>query len=58
MIQWNVFILNAKRNAHNFIFDFCRAAALQIEFIYTREYIWHSSTNTLNVLQVQIVLKE
>ena len=31
-------ILNAKRNAHNLRFVFCRIAALQIKFIYTRDY--------------------
>ena len=50
-------ILNAKRNAHNFRFDFCRTATLQIKFIYSREYTWHPSTNTLNVLRVQVSLK-
>ena len=53
-------ILNAKRKAHNFRFDFHgRAAPFKIEFIYiyTREYTWHPPTNTLNVLRVQISLK-
>ena len=43
--------MNAKRNAHNFRFDFCRTAALQIEFIYTKEYTWHPPTNQLNVIK-------
>ena len=29
--------LNAKRDTHNFRFDFCRTAALQMKFIYARE---------------------
>ena len=51
------YILNAKSKAHNFRFDFCHTAALQIKFIYTREYTRHPATNTLNVLRVQISLK-